>query len=88
MTTTLAHQTQIAIHIVITDDSGTVANFLIGLTLLIDAFRAFGVLVRFGQSVASLIWLLKDLAEAVRFTLTVWGIGLRAVAYGFTGLRL
>ena len=82
MTTTLAHQTQIAVHIVITDDSGTVANFLLGLTLLI------GILVRFGQCVASLIWLLNDLAEAVRFTLTVWGIGLRAVAYGLTGLRL
>ena len=82
MTTTLAHQTQIAVHIVLTDDTGTVANFLMGLTLLI------ALLVSFGQGVASLIWLLSDLAEAVSFTLTVWGIGLRAVAYGFTGLRL
>jgi hypothetical protein len=82
MSRTLTHQTKIAVQIVVDDDTDTVADFLTVLTLLI------GMLVSFGQFVVSAVLLISDLAEAVSFTFTMWGIAFRALAYGFTGVSL
>jgi len=82
MSRTLMHQTKIAVQIVVEDDTGTVTDFLTVLTLMI------GMLVSFGQFVVSAALLISDFTEAVSFTLKVWGIGLRALAYGLTGIGL
>ena len=82
MSRTLMHQTKIAVQIVVEDDTGTVTDFLTVLTLMI------GMLVSFGQFVVSAALLISDFTEAVSFTFKVWGIGLRALAYGLTGVSL
>ena len=78
---TLTHQTKIAFQVIVDDDTGTVVNFLTALTVLI------GMLVRFVQMMSSAILLVSDIVEAINFTATVWGIGLRSLAYG-VGVKL
>lgn len=81
MNRTLLHQTRFAIQVVIEDDTGTIAAFLAAITALLD------LAVEFGHGLATVILTIIDLVEAVAFILTVWGIGLRSLAYGI-GLRL
>lgn len=78
---TLASSTRIAVHVVIQDDSGNLAALLMALTALI------GLLVQFGQFVASVIMLVSDTVQALDFTLKVFSIGLKSVAYGL-GVQL
>ena len=75
----LTQQTHIAVYI--QDNTGTVAEFLAALTLLL------GMLVAFGRFISTILLLASDIAEATGFTLTVWLIGLKALAYGL-GVRL
>lgn len=73
---TLAHQTRIAISLVIDDEAGQLTNLLAALTALIGFFLTAG------RTVSEFYLLVLDIAEAVRFTAQVWGIWLRALAFG------
>ena len=78
---TLTHQTKIAFQVIVDDDTGTVVNFLTALTVFIEMF------ISFIQGVSSVVLLVSDIIEAVSFTFTMWGIGLRSLAYG-VGVKL
>jgi hypothetical protein len=79
---TLAHSTRIAVQIVVDDDTGNVAALIMALTVLVN------MLVKLGQFINELALWVSDFAEAVRFTYTVFTIGLKSFTYGFTGVSL
>lgn len=77
---TLAYSTRIAV--VIEDDTGNVAQLIATITVLV------AMLVSFAHFVAEVALLISDVMEASRFTVAVFGIGFRAVMWGFWGIKL
>lgn len=74
--------TRIVVQVAIEDDTGQIAAFLGALALLL------GLLAWPGRLGAGLLAFALDLVEAARFTLTVFAIGFKSLAYGFGGLSL
>lgn len=79
---TLAHSTRIAVQIVVDDDTGNVATLIMALTVMVN------MLVKLGQFINELALWMCDFVEAVRFTQTVFTIGLKSFTYGLTGVSL
>jgi hypothetical protein len=73
---TLAHQTRIAVHIVLDDDTGNVANLIAALTILI------GMLISFGQFMADVILSINEVIENMSFIAKVFVITSKAWLYG------
>lgn len=80
MSTTLMHSTRIAI--VVEDDTGNVAQLIATITVLV------AMLVSLSRFVNEAALLISDIAEAMGFTVAVFSIGLKAIAWGFWGIRL
>lgn len=79
-TSTLMHSTRIAV--VIEDDTGNLTQLIATVTVLV------AMLVSFAHFVAEAALLASDVMEASRFTVAVFGIGFRAVMWGFFGIRI
>lgn len=79
---TLASTTRIAVHVLVDDDTGNIAALILALTALVN------LLVKVGQFVSEAALLVSDVAEAARFTSTVFTIGVKSLAFGFVGVRL
>lgn len=82
---TLSSSTRIVVQVAIEDDSGQVAAFLGGLTLLGQAGALallLGCLLGLVRFLAGLAGWVSDFLEAARFTLTVFTIGFRSLAFG------
>jgi hypothetical protein len=84
MTTTLMTSTQIMYQFIVTVNVNVNADKAILLLFACVAF-VFWTARRFCWEVSLLI---GDINEAVTFTATVFVIGLKALAYGFAGVRL
>ena len=78
-TRTLANTTRIAI--LIDDDTGNVAQLVATITVLV------AMLVSFSRFISEVALLTSDIIEASRFTVAVFDICFRALAWGFLGLR-
>ena len=75
--TALAHRTRIAVHVVIADDTGQIADLVLIIAALVEVLM---MVWRVASVVAVLI---RDVTEAVDFTIKVVIIGIKAIAYGF-----
>lgn len=78
---TLSHSTRIAVQIAVEDDTGNVAALIMALTALVS------LLVKLGSLLTEAVYLVSDLAEAIRFTNAVFTIGLKSLAWGL-GVRV
>lgn len=74
--TALAHSTRIAVTVVIQDDTGRVASFLVALAALV------GLLVQLGHFVAYVAGVVADVIDAVTFASRIWVIGFKSLAFG------
>lgn len=79
-TRTLANTTRIAI--LIDDDTGNVAELVATITVLV------AILINFSRFIYEVALLVGDVIEASRFTVVVFDIILRSLAWGFWGVRL
>jgi len=78
-TRTLANTTRIAI--LIDDDTGNVAQLFATITVLV------ALLVSFSRFITEAALLVSDIIEASRFTVAVFDICFRALAWGFWGVK-
>lgn len=77
----LAQQTRIAVQMVIDDDSGQIAQF-------IQAFVTFvAILLAVGKAITPMVLFVSDFFQAAQFSMTVFTIITKSVAYGFVGIR-
>ncbi len=72
----LAHQTRIAVNVIVDDDTGSVTEFLTALTALI------GLLLLAAATIKPVFVFAGDLLAAADFTIKVLAIGLSALAFG------
>lgn len=79
-TRTLANTTRIAI--LIDDDTGNVAELVAAITVLV------AILISFSRFIYEVALLVSDVIEASRFTVVVFDIILRSLAWGFWGVKL
>lgn len=79
-TRTLANTTRIAI--LIDDDTGNVAELVAAITVLV------AILISFSRFIYEVALLVSDVIEASRFTVVVFDIILRSLAWGFLGVKL
>jgi hypothetical protein len=82
MTRALMHSTRIAVHVLVDDDSGSVAALIMALVALVN------LLVRLGGLIAGATQWVSDFTEAARFTSAVFTIAFKSLAFGFVGVRL
>lgn len=81
MTTTVMHTTRIAVQIVVDDDTGNVTALILAITALIN------LCLQLGRFISIIVLLISDFVEAIQFTVSVFTIGFRSLAWG-VGVRV
>lgn len=78
----LTHRTRIAVQVIVEDEIDNLAALVAAITFLVNLVAYLGRLVK------EVNQFVTDLAEASRFTVTVFTIGFKSLTWGFVGVRL
>lgn len=78
----LMHSTRIAVQVAIEDDTGQVAALAMALTALVNLLLGLGGIVQ------ELVFLARDIKQAIDYTNTLFTIAFKSLAWGFVGVSV